>query len=91
MFVFIHVFNGNIFTDVFAVFILLLILHTLLLFQAGRPGGSVGNLENLLTLGREFESRCSHTNWMFPQKMKNNEEEKMPNEWRTINSFVNKI
>ena len=31
------------------------------------PGGSVGELSRklLLTLGREFESRRSHTNWDF--------------------------
>ena len=33
-------------------------------------GGSVGNLENILTLGREFESRCSHTNWDFSSRKK---------------------
>ena len=38
---------------------------------AGRPGGSVRNLEYLLTLGREFGSRCSHTNWDFFYKKKN--------------------
>ena len=36
------------------------------LHRVGRPGGSVSNLENLLTLGSEFESRCSYTNWDFP-------------------------
>ena len=40
--------------------------HSNVLPRAGRPGGSVNNLENLLMLGREFESRCSHTNWDFP-------------------------
>ena len=29
---------------------------------SGRPGGSVVKPRNLLTLEREFESRCSHTN-----------------------------
>ena len=37
-------------------------------FVADRPGGSGGNLENLLTLGREFESRCSRTNRTFAKK-----------------------
>ena len=55
--------------------------------MAGRPGGSVGNLEHLLTLGREFDRRCSHTNWDFPsQKIII-----IPNKWRTINSWVHKI
>ena len=33
--------------------------------SSGRPGGSVWSPRNLLTLGREFESWCSHTNWDF--------------------------
>ena len=51
-----------------------------------RPGCSVGKPRNLLTLGREFESRCSHTNWDFSNK----NEKKMP-KWRTIKSLVHKI
>ena len=35
------------------------------IYCTGRPGGSVGNLETFLTLGREFESRRSHTNWYY--------------------------
>ena len=34
-----------------------------------RHGGSIGNLETF-TLGREFESRCRHTNWDFSHKKK---------------------
>ena len=33
-----------------------------MLYTVAPPGGSVGNLE---TFRREFESRCSHTNWDF--------------------------
>ena len=36
----------------------------------GRPGGSVGKPRNLLTLGREFESRCSHTHWEISSQKK---------------------
>ena len=47
---------------------LLVLFEILYVHVAGRPGGSVGNL--LLTLGREFESRRSHTNWDFSSQKK---------------------
>ena len=43
-------------------------MYQVLQHRTDRPGGSVGNSRNLLTLGREFESRCRHTNWEFSHK-----------------------
>ena len=59
--------------------------------MAGRPGGSVGNLGtlNLLTLGREFESRCRHTDWDFSSQKK--KKKKMANKWRKIKSLAHKF
>ena len=50
------------------------------------PGGSVGRqTRNLLALGREFESRCSHTNWDFSsQNKKIKKYYFVPNKRRTI-------
>ena len=43
-------------------------------------------------LGREFESRCRHTNWDFSSQMKiKNKNKKVLNKWRTISSSVHKI
>ena len=35
--------------------------------EMANPQGGLGcKLETFLMLGREFESRCSHSNWDFP-------------------------
>ena len=45
---------------------------------------------NLLTLGREFEYRCCHTNWDFFYKIINKNKNKAQ-QLRTIESLVHKI
>ena len=58
-------------------------------YRSVAPVVQLAKPRNLLALGREFESRCSHTNCDFSsQKTKN---KYMPSKWRTINSLVHRI
>ena len=74
----------------------LLLLHTYilqvpLLLLPRSPRWFSWQPRSLLALGREFETRCSHTNRDFSSQKKKKKKKKMPNGWRTIKSLVRKI